>query len=311
MPNNISVAILTVSLCCLLATSRAAFSWGDDGHKAIALIAEPCLTAEAKQAVDALLSSDTSNLTAHDIASESTWADRYRDQNNRQDHYQQTQHWHFTDIEIDHPDLTAACFGRAPLPDGVLASNGPAQACAVDKIKQFQIELASPKIDAEERLFALQFILHLVGDIHQPLHSSDNYDRGGNDVKVIVDGFSHPSRDNLHAFWDTQFVDAIAMPPAELARQLRAMITPADAASWAVGTVDEWALEAFQVAKKDVYGEPPLSSAQVQHLDASYVGTAEMNVSVQLSRAGVRLVHLLNSTLGSQPTDWPSCFGGR
>jgi hypothetical protein len=144
MPNNISVAILTVSLCCLLATSRAAFSWGDDGHKAIALIAEPCLTAEAKQAVDALLSSDTSNLTAHDIASESTWADRYRDQNNRQDHYQQTQHWHFTDIEIDHPDLTAACFGRAPLPDGVLASNGPAQACAVDKIKQFQIELASP-----------------------------------------------------------------------------------------------------------------------------------------------------------------------
>jgi hypothetical protein len=257
-----------------------------------------------------MLLSDPSNLTKHDIPSEATWADKYRDQNSRQDHYQQTQHWHFTDIEIDHPDLTAACFGRPPLPNGVLASNGPALACAVDKIKQFQVELASPKIDVGERLFALQFILHLVGDIHQPLHSSDNHDRGGNDVKVIVDDFPHNPRDNLHAFWDTQFVDAVAAPLSELARQLRTMITPEDAASWAIGTTDDWAMEAFQVAKSDVYGQPPLSNAQVQHLDASYVGTAEMDVTIQLSRAGVRLAYLLNSALGSKPTDWLSCFGG-
>jgi hypothetical protein len=263
------------------------------------------------QIVTAMLLADPSNLTPHDIPSEATWADKYRDQNNRQDHYQQTQHWHFTDIEIDHPDLIAACFGRQPLPQSVLASNGPAQACAVDKIDQFRAELSSPGIDAEERLFALKFILHLVGDVHQPLHSSDNHDRGGNDVKVIVDGFAHPSRANLHAFWDTQFVDAIAAPPAELARQLRAMITPADALEWAAGSADTWAMEAFQVAKKDVYGQPPLSSTQVQHLDASYVGTAEMDVTVQLSRAALRLAYLLNSALGSKPTDWPSCFGGR
>src|ERR1700683_3940894 len=131
MPNN-NIAVLTVSLCCMLATSGGAFCWGDDGHKAIALIAEPCLTVETKQVVTAMLSADPDNLTQHDIASEATWADKYRDQNNRQDHYQQTQHWHFTDIEIDHPDLTAACFGRPPLPKGVLASNGPAQACALD-----------------------------------------------------------------------------------------------------------------------------------------------------------------------------------
>jgi S1/P1 Nuclease len=309
MPNITTIANLALSLCWLLVTSHAALCWGDDGHKAIALIAEPCLTSEAKQAVASMLSSDTNNLTKHDIASEATWADKYRDQNHRQDYYQQTQNWHFTDIEIDHPDLTSACFGRPPLPNGLLASNGPAQACAIDKIKQFQAELASPGIDAEERLFALKFILHLVGDLHQPLHSSDNHDRGGNDVKVIVDGFPRSSHDNLHAFWDTQFVDAIAMPPSELARQLRAMITPTDAASWAVGTVDEWAMEAFQLAKTDVYGQPPLSSAQDQHLDANYVGTAEMDVTIQLSRAGVRLSHLLNSALGSKPSDWPGCFG--
>ena len=130
----------------------------------------------------------------------------------------QTQNWHFTDMEIDKPDLTTACFGHDPLAAGTLASNGPAKACAVDKIEQFQAELVAPSIDAEEKLFALEFILHLVGDLHQPLHSSDNHDRGGNDVKVIVDGFPHTSRDELHAFWDTQFVDGIATPPAALAK---------------------------------------------------------------------------------------------
>jgi len=73
----------TISVYFLLAASRTVLAWGDDGHKAIALIAEPCLTPETRQAVAALLASDTDNLTAHDIASEATWADKYRDANNR------------------------------------------------------------------------------------------------------------------------------------------------------------------------------------------------------------------------------------
>jgi len=80
----------------------------------------------------------------------------------------------------------------------------------------------------------------------------------------------------------------------------------------AIGTVDDWAMEAFEIAKTDVYGQPPLSSAQVQHLNAGgYLGTAEMDVTVQLGRAGVRLAYLLNSALGSKLTDWLSCFGVR
>ena len=55
-----------------------------------------------------MLAADPDNLTKHDIASEATWADKYRDENNRQDHYEQTKNWHFTDIEIDHPDLLDA-----------------------------------------------------------------------------------------------------------------------------------------------------------------------------------------------------------
>ncbi|HEY1803265.1 MAG TPA: S1/P1 nuclease [Terracidiphilus sp.] len=304
-----TTAALGVSL--LLAASGHAFSWGDDGHKTIALIAQHCLTPNVEKDVAALLAADTDDLTKHDIASEATWADKYRDENNRRDHYEQTKNWHFTDLEISHPDLTAACFGRKPLPAGTLASNGDKMDCAVDKIEQFETELAAPGTDAEERLFALKFILHFVGDLHQPLHSSDNNDEGGNEVKVIVDGFPHKAKDELHGFWDTQFVDALATPPTKLAQQLLAKITPADAASWATGTPEDWAMEAFHIAQSDTYGSPPLSKSEVQHLDSSYVEAAKKDVSLQLSKAGIRLAYILNRALGTEASDWTACLGPR
>ena len=297
-----------VSLSAWLWASQPALPWGDDGHKTIALIAQQCLTQSTKKQVTAMLAADPDPLTPRDIASEATWADKYRDMDNRTKHYEQTQNWHFTDIEIDNPDLTAACSGRNPLPAGTLASNGPAEACAVDKIEQFQAELAATNTDAEERLFALKYLLHFVGDLHQPLHSSDHHDRGGNNVKVIVDGFPHKARDELHGFWDTQFVDTIGAPPAALARQLLEQITPADASEWATGLPEDWAMEAFKVAKADVYGSPPLSKGQAQHLDSNYVDTAEVDVRLQLSRAGIRLAHMLNTSLGSEPDDWSACL---
>ena len=287
-------------------SSQHVFAWGDDGHKTVALIAQQCLTPSVKKQVTAILATDTDNLTKHDIASEATWADKFRQSSGEARTH--TQNWHFTDIEIDKPDLTAACFGRHPLPAGTLATGGPDEVCAVDKVEQFQKELAAPGTDAEERLAALKFILHFVGDLHQPLHSSDHEDRGGNDVKVTVAGFPHHSKDELHGFWDTQFVDAIATPPTALAKQLLAQITPADATTWATGTPDDWAMEAFKLSKADTYGNPPLSKSQPQNLDQSYVTQAEKDVTLQLKRAGIRLASLLNKTLGSEDADWSSCL---
>jgi hypothetical protein len=279
---------------------HAAFAWGDDGHKVVALIAQQYLTPEARRAVTAMLAADSDSLTRHDIASEATWADKYRDSNHRHDHYIQTRDWHFVDIELDNPDISAACFGRAPLPAGTLASNGPPQACVIDKIKQFADELAAPGVDPEERLFALKFLLHLVGDMHQPLHSSDNHDHGGNQVKVMVDGFNHKSRDNLHSFWDTQFVRLLGESPPDIATQLMAKITPALRTQWENGSIDDWAMEAYAIAKADVYGNPPLSKGEPQFLDEAYVARAQKDVALQLSRAGVRLAFILNRALGSQ-----------
>jgi nuclease S1 len=196
--------------------------------------------------------------------------------------------------------MTKACFGRKPLPPGTPASVGDKMACVVDKVAQFAAELEAPGTDAEERLFALKFLLHFVGDVHQPLHASDNNDAGGNSVKVMVDGFPHKAKDELHGFWDMQFVDALGRPPAALAKQLLAQITPEQEVDWKQGSPHDWAMEAFNIAFDDVYGEPPLSKGTLQHLDAAYVARAEKDIALQLSKAGVRLAAVLNKALGKQ-----------
>ena len=128
---------------------------------------------------------------------------------------------------------------------------------------------------------------------------------------MIVDDFPHNARDELHGFWDTQLVDAIGTPPAALAAQLLAQITPVDASEWAAGSPEDWAMEAFMLAKADVYGSPPLARDRTQHLDSNYVDTAEVDVRLQLGRAGIRLAHMLNTSLGSEPDDWNACLLAR
>jgi hypothetical protein len=125
--------------------------------------------------------------------------------------------------------------------------------------------------------------------MHQPLHASDNNDAGGNSVKVMVDGFEHKARDELRGFWDVLFVEALGRPPAALAQKLLEQITPEREAEWKQGTYDDWAMEAFDIAFTDVYGETPLSKDTLQHLDAASVERAEKDVALQLSRAGIRL----------------------
>lgn len=303
---KISVAVICVWLC--LALPNSAFAWGDDGHKTVALIAQQCLTSTTKKTVDAMLAADSDSLTPHDFASEATWADKYRDENNRHDHYQETQNWHFTDIEIDSPDLTTACFGRPPLPSNTLASNGPPTACAVDKVKQFGAELADRATDTEERLMALKFVLHFVGDLHQPLHSSDHKDYGGNQIKVTVDGFTHTKKTNFTAFWIT----SSSMPSPSRRRPWRRSYWPRShrrkqpPGPRELPTTGRW--KRSNLARTMPTAIPPLSKATPQHIDAAYVTKAEQDVRLQLKRAGIRLAFLLNDKLDMQGADWAACL---
>src|SRR5262249_54894189 len=145
-----------------------AFAWGDEGHEIVALIADHYLQPQVRVKVNNILAGDTTGLTHNTrIDQEATWADKFRDSDRYSSklRYNGTRNWHFVDIELPAPDLKSACFGQPPLAN-VPASAGPARDCIVDKLDQFIAELKSPATNPGERLLALQFILHFVGDIH-------------------------------------------------------------------------------------------------------------------------------------------------
>lgn len=286
------LVLLATAALVALAPARAS-AWGYEGHQVVALIARGYLTPAVRAKVDALLAADTDGLTVHDMASEATWADAYRGAGHRE-----TAQWHFVDIEIDHANVNAACFGFPRAPAGA-ASAGPATDCVVNKAAEFAAELRDPATSPEERLLALKFVLHFVGDLHQPLHAGDNHDRGGNCVPVALGGVRST---NLHAWWDTGVVQLLGDSPENVAAQLSAQITPAQRTQWERGDPTSWALESYGVAKASVYtlGTPAdcgRDAAPIT-LSTAYVTAAKAVAAAQLERAGVRLAAVLNRALG-------------
>ncbi len=287
------IAPLVAAGLALVLAPSVAVAWGDEGHEVVGEVALHFLTPSTRARVFAILAADTSPSTAHDFVTETTWADRYRSSSAAA--RDATQAWHFTDIEVAAPDIETACFGMRALPAGVAASAGPAADCAIDKIDQFVAELASPSTTEAERLSAVKFLMHFVGDLHQPLHSSDENDRGGNNKKVSATGLG---TGQLHGFWDTQFVRRLGDDPIAIGDALAAKVGPAQVEEWSKGRPSDWALEAFEIAKTKVYGKlPKPNAAGVYVLPATYVKTSKAIVTLQLSRAGVRLARLLNGAL--------------
>jgi len=286
---------IAIFLALLLARAAPALAWGDEGHEVIGLIAQSFLTPAVRAKVQAMLAADPDGLTEHTIAAATTWADKYRDSNTNGAR-QATRQWHFVDIELGAPDLDRACFGHPGLPAGTPASSGPAQACVVDKIKEFSAELANSATDAEERVVALKFLLHLVGDLHQPLHASDDNDHGGNNKRASANGLPAGT---LHHYWDTEFVEQLGPDPKRIAAMLTARISPDDAKAWARGGPPDWAMDSFLVAKDDAYGRLPAPNARGSYrLPDTYVAMATRDAAMQMSKAGVRLAVVLNTALG-------------
>ena len=279
-------------MCAMFVVAGPANAWGDLGHKVTALIAYRHLTPAAKAKVDALLAGDTDALTAPDFASRATWADKYRN-----DH-RETAAWHYVDIEIDHPDLESACFGFPALGAGQVASAGSAQDCIVNKIGQFEHELPSRSTAPAERLMALKFLMHFVGDLHQPLHASDHDDRGGNCVRLAPSPDAHDT--NLHAYWDVGVVEALGRGANVIAANLDGRITPNDLSTWARGDAKSWAMESFELSRKDVYAlasRPTCRDHGAVALTPAYETAAIREAALQLEKAGVRMAVLLNRAL--------------
>ncbi|MGY3581361.1 hypothetical protein ACVIGB_000570 [Bradyrhizobium sp. USDA 4341] len=308
-------ALLALAICAVC-TPRPASAWGDEGHQIIGLIAYKLLDPAVRTKVDAMLATDRDFSTAPDFVSRTTWADKYRDAARNQGGSTGTEKWHFTNIELADGNVDAACRNHPALPAGTPASAGPA-ACSVDKVEQFTAELADPTVTPFEKLLALKFLLHLVGDLHQPLHSADNRDGGGNGIYVVSESGFMPIK--LHAYWDTEVIRAMNPlhasrigPRAGRALLDRVMLsTIADGIAneyasrrkeWLGGRPRDWALDAFTKARDVAYRVGPQAGSSadgklVYRIDSAYERAAVAVAREQIAKAGLRLAGLLNGAL--------------
>jgi hypothetical protein len=265
--------ITVAAIVAAVVMPSAAWAWGTEGHEIVALIAASELTPAAKARVEQLLGGNAASA----MADVSTWADKIRR------YRPETAPWHYVDIEI-----TSAGYDAA--------SDCPNDACVVAQVQR-EVAIVGDKTLAQPvRAEALRFLIHFVGDVHQPLHASDNHDRGGNEVRVVLNG----ERKNLHSVWDTDVVEALGDDPGTIAPALERQITPEEKRQWSQGSAVDWANQSFQIAKTKIYPTLPGSGGTDAPviLPPDYTQRQAGITRTQLERAGVRLATLLNKELG-------------
>jgi hypothetical protein len=253
-----------------------AAAWGNLGHRITGTIAESMLTATAHRQVHLLLGNESMAIAATDMDTQRA---------SLSERWPQADQWHYNNQSVcnDHP---TPC------------RNGD---CATAKIEEFRKLLANRRASNAERAMALRMLIHLLGDIHQPLHMADNADRGGNKIEVRRSQ-AGPTY-NLHEVLDTVLLKQLI--GQQRTRDYAMSLTRRYATqlnSWQHGSLDEWAQQSHEIAAKQSYGELPGFACEhtddkVVMLPAVYLQHARQYLPEQLTKAGVRIAAVLNATL--------------
>jgi nuclease S1 len=266
-----------LSTCLLVFTSTLLFAWGFKGHQVIGDIARNHLNTTARQNLQALLGND-------DLASISTWADEVRGQ--RPESYG----WHFVDIPRD---ATFSQERDCYQPDEKRpTSKEDHHNCVVDRITMFRDVLADTKASQQDRIEALKWVVHFVGDIHQPMHAIADA-RGGNDIHISEFGSTQCGQYqcNLHAEWDSGLIEHTGRSEQEYVAYLEKMIAGQNLQARAGGTPADWANESLSLAKRAWIRDGG-------EADEAYYQRNIGIVDERLALAGLRLASLLNEALG-------------
>jgi hypothetical protein len=256
------LAVLLLSCLISLVPVRVN-AWGPSGHRIVALIAVRHLTPQARAGVQSLLGNTN-------LAAVANFADFVRDLR------PETSRWHFADIPSN-----AAAFD--PARDCRLIPNRGD--CAVAAIERFRAVLADTSAPQARRAEALKFLVHLVGDIHQPLHCGDPANLGGNTIAVKFFGRST----NLHRLWDSGIIAQAGISDQEFADELEQSLAPSEIEALQVGTPVDWANESHALAVSNAYKIPPS-----KRLGMAYYDKNSPVVDDRLLQAGLRLARILN-----------------
>lgn len=239
--------------------------WGPDGHSIITQVAASRLSAPTRDAIAQLLG-DTA------LADISSWADQIRRDRPG------TVAWHYVDIPVSDTSYDSVRW----CPEGN---------CVIAALNRYIAILGDTSRSKADRSEALKFVVHFTEDLHQPLHSGERGDKGGNDVKVTLLG----RQTNLHAVWDSGLLQALGRSDEKMVADLEGLLARrTDLAAMAAGTPQDWAMEAHDVSREVVYRFLPPSL----ELGQAYVDSARAPLILQMERASVRLAAVLERTLG-------------
>ncbi len=242
-------------------------AWGPQGHRLVAAIAEARLSRTARNEVARLLHGETDPT----LAGVSNWADDLRE--NDPDLGRRSARWHYVNLAEDDCIYDADEHCR----------NGD---CVIEAIRRQEALLADRRQPDAVRTQALKFLVHFVGDIHQPLHAGYARDRGGNTHQLQVRGFGS----NLHRVWDGDIVIATSASERRNLKRLRALPEPNGTAN---ASAASWAEASCRIVRRDGF-YPPQGA-----LSPDYLPRWRPTADLQLRLAGERLARALERALGA------------
>ena len=276
--------LLALLLLALALAPSPALAWWEYGHQTVAQIAYLNVNPRTRAEIDRLLRQarllDTPTCPARTIAEASVWPDCIKTLGDR---FSYASPWHYQDVDICRPyDPAGTCR------DG---------SCVTAQIERNLRLLADRSLPVRERLFALAFVVHLMGDLHQPLHVGERGDQGGNRVAASYGLIA--GRTNLHSIWDGYLADRGISEPPGGPRGILSALGPADIAAMRQGNVTDWARESWQASHDYAYGTlladpcgPPPPERPV--VNEETVRRLVPIVRRQIARGGLRLARLLD-----------------
>lgn len=217
------VLILMVSVNC-------AFAWGPTGHRVVGEIAEKYLTRKAKRKIKKILD-------GHSFSRVSNWPDKIKSDPTN---YRHTYVWHYMNWPTNQRDYDPNSYGSL-------------MKALEENLKIFR----NPKEPKAKRSFAIKFLVHLVGDLHQPLHVGNGLDQGGNKCRV----FFHRKETNLHQLWDEKMIEFTRLSYTEMANYID-VFDKKSLKEMQTGTFLSWAQESKDL-RNSVYPQEivPLTGA--------------------------------------------------
>jgi S1/P1 Nuclease len=254
-----------------------ALAWGKTGHRVVAALADPQLSGLARAHVKEILGG------AESLDEAANWPDEMRSAPG--DFWQKTSTpWHYVTL------------------NGIIYDHAPAEGDALKALSHYRDVLRDPNASLADKQTALRFVVHLVGDLHQPLHVGKCCDKGGNEVKVKWFG-----RDlNLHSVWDSALVDEEQLSFTEMAAKLQRHTSPENVIDWWDINPRDWMSESAQI-RETVYPSAPSKPTKgkegkgptLPELSYGYVYKFTPVMERRLQQAGVRLAAYLNDIYAS------------